>query len=378
LPWTHSFGQTGELHVLFSQGCSSAINDDVQSLLQNLTEVRPTLLFAVPRIFNRIYENVNRQVAGKPKAIQRLFHAAIKHAAARSKGKSLSLRERITLATADRLIFSKIRQKFGGRLRLVVSGSAALSLEVAQFIDALGITVYEGYGLTETSPIVSVNFPGNHKIGSVGKPLPGVRVRIEPVADVTPGDGPTSGEIIVYGPNVMAGYHGLPAETQQVILPDGGFRTGDLGYLDDEGYLYITGRLKEQFKLETGKYVAPSPLEEQLKLSPFIGNVLLFGANKPHTVALVVPNAEGVKRWASEQGVEVSIAAQDPRFKDLIEREVTLRSSDFKSYERPKRVAVITEDFSVENGLLTPSMKIKRGAVVSKYGELLEGLYTRS
>lgn len=373
LPWTHSFGQTGELHVLFSQGCSSAINDDVQNLLQNLTEVRPTLLFAVPRIFNRIYESVNRQVAGKPKPIQRLFHAAIKNATARSKGKSLSFSERLALATADKLIFSKIRQKFGGRLRLVVSGSAALNPEVAQFIDALGITVYEGYGLTETSPIVSVNFPGNRKIGSVGKPLPGVRVRIEPVPELE-----QSGEIIVYGPNVMQGYHGLPAETQQVILPDGGFRTGDLGYLDDEGYLFITGRIKEQFKLETGKYVAPGPLEEQMKLSPYVGNALLFGANKPHTVALVVPNPEGLKRWATEHGVEFPKAAQDPRFKDLIDREITARSANFKSYERPKRVAVIEQDFTIENGLLTPSLKVKRSAVVDKYAALLEDLYSRS
>jgi long-chain acyl-CoA synthetase len=173
----------------------------------------------------------------------------------------------------------------------------------------------------------------------------------------------------------MQGYHGLPAETQQVILPDGGFRTGDLGYLDPDGYLFITGRIKEQFKLETGKYVAPGPLEEQLKLSPYVGNVLLYGANKPHTVALVVPNPDGLKRWAAENGVEATQAAQDPRFKDLIEREVTARSADFKSFERPKRIALVDQDFTVDNGLLTPSLKVKRSAVVSKYSELLERLY---
>ncbi|HTM45181.1 MAG TPA: long-chain fatty acid--CoA ligase [Polyangiaceae bacterium] len=370
LPWTHSFGQTAELHVLFSMGCSSAINDDVQNLLANLSEVRPTLLFAVPRIFNRIYESVHRQIEEKPKAIQNLFHSAIKNASKRAKGESLSLTERLGLAAADKLIFGKVRQKFGGRLRLVVSGSAALSPEVAHFIDALGINVFEGYGLTETSPIVSVNYPNHRKIGSVGKPLPGVRVTIRAVPEHT-----SSGEIVVYGPNVMQGYYRLPEETAQVLQPDGGFRTGDLGYLDSDGYLFITGRIKEQFKLETGKYVVPGPLEEELKLSPYVGNVLLFGANKPFTVALVVPNHDALKRWAAQAGVEPGQAAHDPRFKDLIDREVTAASKAFKSYERPRRVALLDQDFTVENGLMTPSQKIRRNAVIAKHSALLESLY---
>src|SRR5690606_25374578 len=154
--------------------------------------------------------------------------------------------------------------------------------DIAEFVDALGIMLYEGYGLTETSPVVTVNCPGHRKIGSVGKPLPGVRV----VVDESQSDTPSEGEIIVYGPNVMVGYHNREEETRSVMTSDGGFRTGDLGYIDSDGYLYITGRSKELYKLETGRYVAPAALEEELKVSPYISNVVLYGANKPHNVAL--------------------------------------------------------------------------------------------
>jgi acyl-CoA synthetase (AMP-forming)/AMP-acid ligase II len=234
---------------------------------------------------------------------------------------------------ADRLIFKKVRQRFGGRLRIVVSGSAALSKEVAEFIDALGIDVFEGYGLTETAPVASVNTPAHRKIGSVGKPLPNVRIAIDLQAT---GDA-KNGEIIVYGDNVMQGYHGRPDEDAKIFTSDGGLRTGDMGYLDEDGYLFITGRIKEQYKLENGKYVVPSPLEEDLKLSPYVGNIMLYGANKPYNVALVVLNQVNLAKWAEREGVTLGgDPTTDPQVRELLKAELETYSKDFRGYDGPR------------------------------------------
>ena len=275
LPWAHVFGQTAELHTLLSTGASMAICEGVDRILDNLAEVQPTLLFSVPRIFNKIYTSVQQQIAARPKAVQMLVHRALEVAAKERTGERLKVRELALLTLVDRLVFSKVRARFGGRLKYAFSGGAALSREVAEFIDSLGITVYEGYGLTETSPVVTANAPGARKIGSVGRPIPGVRVEIDPAMGVSKpsADGKSTrfeGEIVVYGHNVMQGYHNRPEENDKVMMPDGGFRTGDLGKLDEDGFLWITGRIKEQYKLENGKYVTPVPIEEELKLSPFI------------------------------------------------------------------------------------------------------------
>ncbi|MCA9617970.1 MAG: long-chain fatty acid--CoA ligase [Myxococcales bacterium] len=371
LPWAHSFGQTCELHALMSMGSSLAINDDVKNLVANLADVKPTILYAVPRIFNRIYDGVNKQIADKPGVIQSLFAAGVKNAARKNAGETLGLVEGATLWLADRVIFSSIRQKFGGRLRYAVSGSAALDKAVAEFIDALGIMVYEGYGLTETSPIVTANYPGHRKIGSVGKAIPGVRVHI----DESVSDRPGEGEIVVYGPNVMQGYHNREDETRQVLMDDGGFRTGDLGRVDGDGYLAITGRIKEQYKLENGKYVMPAPLEEQLKLSPYIANVLLFGSNKPHNVALVVTDLDAVHRWADENGYKLGELNDSKELHSLIEKEIATRGADFKGFERPKRFTILGEDFTTENGLLTPTLKLKRRNICERYAAELDALY---
>ncbi len=371
LPWAHSFGQTAELYTLMDQGAAMAINDEVPQLVSNLPVVQPTVLVAVPRIFNRIYDGVNKQMADKPGIIQKLFRSGIAAATKRSRGDSLGFGEKVSLKLADKLIFSKIRQKFGGKLRFVVSGSAALSTEVAEFIDALGIDVYEGYGLTETSPVCTANYSGHRKIGSVGPPIPGVEVRID--KEVT-GD-PVSGEIIVSGPNVMQGYHNRPEENAQVLLPDGSFRTGDMGYLDEDGFLFITGRIKEQYKLETGKYVVPSPLEEELKLSPYIANVMLHGANKPFNVCVVVPDVAAVEKWAAENGHSLGDLKTDPKVHELLEGELAKYSGSFKSYERPRAFTIVLEDFSPENDMLTPTLKLKRRNVFATYGEQLESLY---
>ncbi len=371
LPWAHLFGQTCELHYGMISALEIAINDAIPHLLDNLKEVRPTILVAVPRIFNRIYKTVHKQIAGEAAVVRRLFDDGIAAASRRAAGKRIGLVRKLELAIDDRLIFSKVRERFGGRLKFAISGSAALSPEVAQFIDTLGIAVYEGYGLSETSPIVSANTPTARKIGSVGKPLPGVRVEID--RSVTGDD--REGEIIVYGPNVMKGYHNSPEENAEVFTEDDGLRTGDLGYLDDEGFLYVTGRIKEQYKLETGKYVMPSPLEEILKLSPYVASVMLFGENKPYNVALVVPERSAVEAWARAEGRRIVDLGGDRAVYELLEREIAVRAQGFKSYERPRKIAVIDEEFTVENELLTPTLKLKRRNIVMRYWEVLESLY---
>jgi long-chain acyl-CoA synthetase len=371
LYWAHAFGQTAELHQFVSHGLAMAINDDIANLVANLAEVRPTVLVAVPRIFNRIYDGITKQMAERPAAIQKLFQAGILAATRRSRGEKIGFGAALAHKIADALIFSKVRARLGGRMRFCVSGSAALSKEVAEFVNALGIAVYEGYGLSEASPVVSSNYPGAHRIGSVGKPFPSVRVVID--KDVT--NDPVNGEIVVYGDNVMQGYHNRPQENAQTFTADGGLRTGDMGYLDQDGFLYITGRIKEQYKLENGKYTVPSPLEEQLKLSPYIANVMLYGENKPFNVAVVVPDVPSVERWAKQQGHTLGDLATDARVKTLLQAELDKYSQSFKSYERPKRLLVVLEDFTVENGILTPSLKIKRREVVKRYGAQIEATY---
>lgn len=371
LPWAHAFGQTAELFFLFFDGHSLALNDDITAIVSNLAEVRPTILIAVPRIFNRIYDSVNRQMQDKPKPIRALFRLGLAVAKKRRENAPVSALESVALAACERLIFSKVRARFGGRLKLVISGSAALNKDVAEFIDALGIMVYEGYGLSETSPVVSVNFPGHRKIGSVGPAIPGVRVEL----DQTKSDEPGEGEIIVYGPNVMRGYYNRPDETASVLMADGGFRTGDLGKLDADGYLYITGRIKELYKLENGRYVAPAALEEELKVSPYISNLVICGANRPFNVALVCPAVDEVKRWASDNGHAVDDITTSEPVRKLLLAEIQRLSEGFKSYERPKKIVVLPEDFSGANGLLTPKMSVKRKEVMKRYGHLADVLY---
>lgn len=376
LPWAHSFGQTVELHGLFSMGAAMGIAESVDKIIDNLAEVKPTLLFSVPRIFNRIYDRLNKQMAEAPALRRKIFESAVANSAHRKK----LAEQRRTSGFADfkqrlydKIVFQKVRERFGGRLRYAFSGGAAISKEVAEFIDNLGITVYEGYGLTETSPIATANWPGARKIGSVGKAIPGVRIGIDLGAT---GD-PRNGEIVVYGHNVMQGYYNLEEENSKVFTEDGGFRTGDMGYLDDDGFLYITGRIKEQYKLENGKYVAPAPLEELLKLSPYIANTFVFGDNKPYNVALVAPEVKEIEEWAAQQGIQKRgrELLDDERVVALIRGEIDKHSSDFKQFEKIKKIKIIDEDFTQENGMLTPKLSLKRRVVMQKYGAELEKLY---
>jgi long-chain acyl-CoA synthetase len=375
LPWAHSFGQTCELHALLSLGGSMALCEDVTKLVEQLAEVQPTLLVSVPRVFNRIYDGVNAQMAAKPAPIQKLFRNGLRAASKKRQGAPLKVGEKLALALADRLVFSKIRAKFGGRMQYAFSGGAALAREVGEFVDGLGITVYEGYGLTETSPIATSNRPGTHRIGSVGKAIPGVHVEVDQSVGTEEGEG----EIIVHGPNVMQGYHNREEENRAVFTPERGFRTGDLGRFDGDGFLYITGRIKEQYKLENGKYVAPAPLEEHINLSPYILSTLVYGDNRPYNVALVVPDLAVVKKWAAAEGITVG-GDQDllehSRVVALIQAEVDRYSSDWKGFEKIRKVTLLAEDFSTQNGFLTPTLKLKRRVALQRYGPQIEALYT--
>ena len=370
LPWAHVYGQVAELHILIAAGASTAINTDTTHLTEDLKHVRPTILVAVPRIFNQIDAGVRTQIEAKPRLIRNLFWRGHAVSVRARRGERLTLRERILLWFAG-FLFGAARRKFGGRLRYAISASATLSHEVAEFIDGLGIEVYEGYGLTETSPVVAMNRPGQRKIGSVGLPIKGVRI----VIDKSSGDSPDEGEIIVYGPNVMKGYHARPEENARAFTADGGLRTGDLGRIDSDGYLFITGRIKEQYKLENGKYVMPTPLEEQLALSPFIKNVMLYGSGRPYNVGLIVVDEAQLNAWAAKHGFAITDVTTDEHVLALIADELARQGRDFRGYERPVDIILTTIPFTLENGMLTPTLKLKRREVLARYGAALEALY---
>jgi long-chain acyl-CoA synthetase len=368
LPWAHVFGQTCELHLLLAAGASIALCESVDKLVANLAEVRPTFLMSVPRVFNRMYTNVNKQIAAQPKWIQELVARAFVAATALRNGETVALRDRAALVLADKLVFAKVRKRFGGRLQFAMSGGAALSPEVASFLSTIGITVLEGYGLTETAPVVCVNYPGAIRIGTVGKALPQCRVEIA-----------ESGEIVAYGPNIMLGYFNRPDDTAVALTADGGFRTGDMGRLDD-GFLTITGRIKELYKLENGKYVVPTPLEEAFKLSAFVANAFVYGDNRPFNVALIVPNFDAVRSWGRDHGLAAETPAQlaaDAKVHALLDTELKRVGAAFKGYEGIKAFALVAEDFTTENGQLTPTLKVKRRAITECYQTRIDALYTQ-
>ncbi|MDZ4132698.1 MAG: AMP-binding protein, partial [Dethiobacteria bacterium] len=309
---------------------------------------------------------------------KRLFDAAC--AAAKEKrrlaeeGKT-SVSVNLKYALLDRVVLSKIKAAMGGRLLGAITGSAVMNKEIAEFFFDIGMPVYDCYGLTETAPAISMNAPGAFRLGSVGRVLEGQKVVIDQsVAE----EGADDGEIIVYGPNVMKGYHNKPEETAAVLMPDGGFRTGDRGRLDEEGFLWITGRIKEQYKLLNGKYVFPAALEEEMKLMPLVANAMVHGDGKPYNVCLVLPDFAVAARWAEREGV--SAAPDDllgsEKFKIMMEEEIKAHlKKSFGGYEIPAKYLLIREDFTVENKMLTQTMKLKRRAVLETYADHIEQLY---
>ena len=376
LPWAHSFGQTVELHALIFFGASMGITS-AKTLVRDMPEIRPTILVSVPKVFNSVYDGIQKKMEAEGGATKKIFDLAVANGRKREQlakaGKASPVVNALN-GIYDKLVFTKVREAFGGRLRYAFSGGAAISTEVAEFISLVGITVYEGYGLTETSPIVTCNVKGARRIGSVGRPIPKVEVEID--TDVT-GD-PQVGEIVVHGPNVMKGYYNLPEANKEVFTPNRGFRTGDLGHIDDDGYLFIRGRIKEQYKLENGKYVVPSPIEEQLQLSGYIQQAMVYGEQRPYNVALVVPDFAYLKQWAQEQGIDTSdtrTLLANEQVRELFVVEINRAQSNIKRYERVRDFVLEDDEFSPDNGLLTPSLKIKRRAVLAKYGDQIDDLY---
>jgi long-chain acyl-CoA synthetase len=375
LPWAHVYGGSIELHGMLSLGASLAICDKREKILDFLGEVKPTVLFAVPQIWNRIYAGVQANVASKPAPIRWMFHAALRCRSKQRRGETPTLGERLALPMAQALVFGKVRERFGGKLKFACSGAAALSPDVAEFVDNLGIDVYEGYGMTECSGIGVCNQPTARRIGTVGKPLPGMDIKLDHEA---PGGDAENGEIIIYGLGVMAGYHNQPEETAKVMTADGGLRTGDLGRFDRDGFLVVTGRVKELYKLQNGKYVAPAPLEEKLTLSPYIAQVMLYGGDKPYNVALIVPNVQNAQKWAEENGLGADSSTallSSPKMRELLTKELDKYSSDWKSYERIKKFVIADEEFTTQNDMLTPTLKVKRRNVIKRYGTALDKLY---
>ncbi len=378
LPWAHSYAITAELTSWIAFGGTLGFMRDVSTLAEDMLLIRPHFLVSVPRVFNKVYDTIQLRMNDEGGLKKKLFDAAC--LTARQK-RELADQERsnillnLKFALLDKLVFSKIRAVVGGRIRGAMTGSAAMNKEIAEFFFDLGIRIYDCYGLTETAPGVSMNSPLAWKIGSVGKVLEGQKVVIDrSVAE----EGASDGEIIVYGPNVMKGYHNKPEETAAVIMDDGGFRTGDRGYLDDEGFLYITGRIKEQYKLSNGKYVFPAALEEEIKLLPKVANVMIYGEDRPYNICLIYPDFEVAARWAA--GKEISATPADllnnDAFKEAVISEIEERlANNFSGYEMPRRYYFVAEDFTVDNKMLTQTLKLKRRAVVENYAREIEALY---
>ncbi|HKN26007.1 MAG TPA: long-chain fatty acid--CoA ligase [Candidatus Acidoferrum sp.] len=370
LPLAHVYGRMLDYLYIF-QGCPIAYVPVVENVAQALVEVRPTVLAAVPRFFEKIYARLMEQGSKNSGVKRKIFDFAMKtardSAAWRCGEKSASLLLKIKWALADRLVYSKIRAGTGGRLRLVLSGGAPLSKSLGEFFWAIGILIYQGYGLTETSPVLTNNYPHN-RAGSSGRPIANVQIRI---AD--------DGEILAKGPCVMQGYYKSPEATREVLSEDGWFKTGDIGYLDKDNYLFITDRKKDLLKTAAGKFVAPQPIENILKTSPYILNAMIVGDQRKFVVALIVINPVTLSSKLAEEGLSLSSSAQiaaHPQAYSLIESEVARLTSHLAQYETIKRFALLPDDFTFEGGALTFTMKLKRRVVEHQFRDLIDKLYS--
>jgi long-chain acyl-CoA synthetase len=369
LPLSHSFGKvllSGQLAV----GFATAVDGRIPQLVDNLAVVRPTFMAGAPRVFEKVQHRVTALAGGGLR--RRVFDWSVgvggRTAALRRAGTEPGGLLRLQHAVADRLVFAKLRERFGGRLRFFVSGSAALSPEVAEFFHAADVLILEGYGLTETSAASFVNRLDSFRFGTVGQPLPGTEVRI---AD--------DGEILVSSPGVMRGYHNLPEETAAAMTGDGWLRTGDVGQLDDGGFLRITDRIKDLIKTSGGKYVAPQSVEITFKaLCPYASEIVVYGEGHPYCTGLVALDPEAIGSWAADNGLanrSLAELAADARVRTLIAGYVEQTNSRLARWETIKRFAILPRELTVEDGDLTPSLKLKRRVVSAKYRDLLESLY---
>lgn len=369
LPLSHVLERTATYSFLYV-GSSISFAESVETLGENMVEVRPHIMVSVPRVFEKIYSKVMDSVLKGSGLKKKLFFWAlgVGHQASKLEraGETVSGMLRLKHGLARKLVFSKITAKTGGRVRFFVSGGAPLNPDIAEFFHAMGILILEGYGLTETSPVIACNTPAALKFGSVGKPVPGVDVRIA-------GDG----EILVRGPNVMQGYYGKPKETEEV-LEDGWLKTGDIGYLDEEGYLVITDRKKDIIITTGGKNIAPQPIENLIKSSLYISNVVIVGSNRKFISALVVPDFDKMEEYVKQQGMlfhDRGELVRDEKIRTFLMEEITRMTPHLSPFEQIKKIVLLDRDFMEENDELTPTLKVKRNIVESRYKELIDKLY---
>jgi long-chain acyl-CoA synthetase len=374
LPWAHVFGGCIELNALIALGGSIAICERPDKLFEYLREVEPTALFSVPRIWESIFSELREQVASESQLMQAIFNAGMNARAKRSRDQPLNWGDRVALMLNKRLFSPALRKRLGGRLRFASSGAAALSVKCRTFLENVDLTVFEGYGLTECSGCATASGPASYRAGSVGKPLPGMQIKLD---KGVPSGNEEEGEIIVYGLGVMKGYQNQPELTRGAFTADKGLRTGDLGRIDADGFLYVTGAIKELYKLANGRYVAPAALEYKLRRSTYIAQCLVYGMNRPYNVALIVPDVVSLASWAKSHGLSpfMETLLTDARTRQLLEDEVEQCSKDFKSYERIRSFVVIDKAFTVADGLLYPSLQPNRRKIISKYEDKLEALY---
>jgi long-chain acyl-CoA synthetase len=371
LPLSHIFERMVGHYTMLHRGVTISYASSTETVAAEMIEIRPTIMAAVPRLYEKIYARVlDAAVSGSP-VKKRIFFWAKRNAeswveysvARRKVPATLAFKKRL----GDRLVFAKLRARTGGRIRFFVSGGAPLNPEIAKFFHAAGLPILEGYGLTETSPVIAVNTFKHLKLGTVGRPIPGVEVRI--------GD---DGEILTRGPHVMVGYYNKPEATREAIDPDGWFHTGDIGILDGDGFLRITDRKKDIIVTAGGKNIAPQPIENMVKTSKFVSNCVMLGDKRKFPVMVVVPNVDNLKAWASRRGFlapdDQSLLAL-PEVTAKMDREVRKTLRDLAQFEVPKRLLLVPTDFSVESGELTPTLKVKRRVVERNYARQIEQLF---
>lgn len=370
LPLSHVFERQA-MYMYLHQGMAVYFAESLQTIGPNLREVRPTVLVGVPRIFEKIYQRIQERAAeaGKLSAAMLAWSVSVareyaKHTLARKPVPStLKLKHSI----ASKLVFSKWHSAFGGRIRLLVSGGAALPEDLARIYIGAGIPIVQGYGLTETSPVITTSRIDDNRVGTVGTAIPNVDIRIA-----------EDGEIEVRGPNVMRGYYNKPEATSAVFTDDGWFKTGDIGALDEDGFLRITDRKKELFKTSGGKYIAPQPIEQAIKGSRFVNQVVLIGAERKFPAALIVPVWEQLESYCKLKGIEVksrSELCRHPRIVDLIQRQIDGLTPNLAKYEKIKKVALLENEFTIEGGELTPTLKVKRRVIDEKYKDAIARIY---
>jgi long-chain acyl-CoA synthetase len=371
LPLSHVFERMAGWYLMLAAGASIAYAESMDTVAEDMAIVRPTVMLGVPRFFEKFYDRIQEGIAAAPPKKQRLARWAIRvgraMAARRLAGRFPSPVLAVQHVAASRLVFWKFRARLGGRLRFFVSGSAPLSKEIGEFFYSIGVIILEGYGLTETSPVIAVNDPSEPTFGTVGRPIPGVEVRLA-----------EDGEILTRGPHVMQGYYQKAAATAEV-LRDGWFHTGDIGHLDAAGRLCITDRKKDLIKTAGGKFVAPQKLESLFVSDPLISQAFIYGDKRPYCVALIVPKYAALRAFAQERGIACGSGNQElvrhPRVIELLWQRIQEHQRGLAGFEQVKKIAVLDQEFSQSAGELTPTMKARRGAIAQRYAKLLDTLY---